>query len=256
MDLGLNERVALVTGSSQGIGRAAAVAFAAEGVRVAVTYWHERERAEAVVKQIEAGGGESLAVELDLARPETIRAAVESVLERWGQIDVLVNNAVMYPRQATAWEPPLFEALAAADWIEHFRTNVEGHFAAIQAVLPSMRSRGWGRIVNVSSGVAEDGVPGLTAYGAAKASLHGLTRSLFKELGPVGILVNVVMPGPTLTERMSTRLPAAVRRQREEASPIRRLLPPEEVAPTIVFLCSAANTAVTGEMIRASGGRP
>jgi 3-oxoacyl-[acyl-carrier protein] reductase len=119
-----------------------------------------------------------------------------------------------------------------------------------------MRTQGWGRIVNVSSGVAEDGFPGLSSYGAAKASLHGLTRTLCKELGPAGILINVVMPGPTLTERMSARLEPAVKQQRAQASPIRRLLPPEEVVPTIVFLSSAANTAVTGEMIRASGGRP
>jgi 3-oxoacyl-[acyl-carrier protein] reductase len=95
---------------------------------------------------------------------------------------------------------------------------------------------------------------GSAPYAAPKASLHGLTRTLSKELGPAGILVNVVMPGPTLTERMLALLPAAARAQRESASPIRRLLPPEEVAPTIAFLCSAANTAITGEIIRASGG--
>ena len=124
----------------------------------------------------------------------------------------------------------------------------------MQAVLPSMRARGWGRIVNVSSGVAVDGVPGTGPYAAAKASLHGLTRTLSKELGPAGILVNVVMPGVTLTERMAAGLPPALREQREQQSAIRRLLPPEEVVPTILFLCSAANTAVTGEVVRASGG--
>jgi 3-oxoacyl-[acyl-carrier protein] reductase len=111
-----------------------------------------------------------------------------------------------------------------------------------------------GQIVNVSSGVAVDGVPGTGPYAAAKAALHGLTRTLSKELGPAGVLVNVVMPGVTLTERMAAALPATVRQQHEQASPIRRLLPPEEVVPTIVFLCSGANTAVTGEIIRASGG--
>jgi 3-oxoacyl-[acyl-carrier protein] reductase len=117
-----------------------------------------------------------------------------------------------------------------------------------------MRARGWGRIVNVSSGVAVDGVPGTGPYGAAKAAMHGLTRTLAKELGPVGILVNVAMPGVTLTERMADALPPAIREQRASTSPIRRLLAPEEVVPTIAFLCSAANTAVTGEIIRASGG--
>jgi NAD(P)-dependent dehydrogenase (short-subunit alcohol dehydrogenase family) len=151
------------------------------------------------------------------------------VLERRGRVDVLVNNAVTYAKHRS-WEAPPFEELPAADWQAHFRAIAEGPFAAIQAVLPSMRSHGWGRIVNVSSGVAEDGVPGLSSYGAAKASLHGLTRTLCKELGPAGILINVVLPGTALTERMSASLPAAARKQREQASPARRLLPPEEVA--------------------------
>jgi 3-oxoacyl-[acyl-carrier protein] reductase len=108
--------------------------------------------------------------------------------------------------------------------------------------------------VNISSGIAVDGFAGSGPYAAAKAALHGLTRTLCKELGPAGILVNVVMPGLTLTERNAARLPAELRAQVEQNSPIRRVLPPEEVAPMIVFLCSAANTAVTGEIIRASGG--
>ncbi len=253
MDLGLEERVALVTGSSQGIGAAAAVLFGREGARVAVTYHQHRAKAEDVVKEIEHAGGEALAVPLDLAAAESIHAAARTVLDTWGHIDVLVNNAVQWGSRLP-WEAPQFEELPPAEWRASLRANTEGPYAAIQAVLPSMRERRWGRIVNVSSGVAVDGVPGTGPYGAAKAALHGLTRTLSKELGPAGILVNVVMPGVTLTEQMAAALPAAIREQRAQASPIRRLLPPEEVVPTIVFLCSAANTAVTGEIIRASGG--
>jgi NAD(P)-dependent dehydrogenase (short-subunit alcohol dehydrogenase family) len=194
-----------------------------------------------------------LAVPLDLASIDPVHAAARAVLERWGRVDVLVNNAVQWGSRLP-WSMPLFEELPPEEWRGLLRANTEGAYAAIQAVLPAMRARRWGRIVNVSSGVAVDGVPGAGPYAAAKAALHGLTRTLAKELGPAGILVNVVMPGVTLTERVAALLPAAVREQRERESPIRRLLPPEEVVPTIVFLCSAANTAVTGEIIRASGG--
>lgn len=253
MDLDLKGRVALVTGSSQGIGKAAAVLLGTEGARVGVTYYQHRDKATAVVEQIERAGSQALVVPLDLAEIESVQAAARAVLDRWGRIDILVNNAVQWPSRPP-WETPPFEDLPAAEWRPFLRAHTEGPYAAIQAVLPSMRAQGWGRIVNVSSGVAVDGVPGAGPYAAAKAALHGLTRTLSKELGPAGILVNVVMPGVTLTERMAAALPAAVRQQREQASPIRRLLPPEEVVPTIVFLCSGANTAVTGEVIRASGG--
>jgi 3-oxoacyl-[acyl-carrier protein] reductase len=253
MDLGLRERVALVTGGSRGIGRAAAVLFGREGARVALTYHADREGAEAVVEEVRRAGGDGLAVALDLASVDSIRGAAGTAVARWGRLDVLVNNAVEWG-QRPPWEMPLFEDLPPDEWRALLRANTEGAYAAIQAVLPAMRARRWGRIVNVSSGVAVDGVPGAGPYAAAKAALHGLTRTLAKELGPAGVLVNVVMPGLTLTERMAARLPAAVREQRERESPIRRLLPPEEVVPTIVFLCSAANTAVTGEIVRASGG--
>jgi 3-oxoacyl-[acyl-carrier protein] reductase len=253
MDLGLAERVALVTGSSRGIGRATAELFGREGARVVVTYPHHRDRADAVVAAIRDAGGDACVVFFDLGSHESIRAAAEAVLARWGRIDILVNNAVAWGQRAPD-QAPAFEHLPADEWRPLLRANVEGAFAAVQAVVPTMRERRWGRIVNVSSGVAVDGLPGAGWYAAAKAALHGLTRTLAKELGPAGILTNVVMPGLTLTERNAERLPAAVREQLARASPIRRLLPPEEVAPTIVFLCSAANAAVTGEVVRASGG--
>ena len=254
MDLGLNGRVVLVTGGSRGIGRAAALAFAAEGARVAVTYRNERERVDAVVKELTEAGAEAMAVSFDLARPETIEAVVQAVLDRWGRIDVLVNNAVMYGRQP-AWEPIPFDRTPSPDWQEEFRANTEGPLAAIQAVVPAMRAQGWGRIVNISSEVTEDGLPGRGVYAAAKGSLHGLTKTLYRELGPAGILVNVVMPGRTLTERLTGMLPAEVKASWEDSSPLKRLLGPEEVVPIVVFLCSDANTALTGEILRASGGR-
>lgn len=253
MDLGLAGRVAVVTGSSQGIGRAAALLLAAEGARVAVTYHRERDRALAVVDEIGKGGGDAVAAQLDLASPGSVGRAVGAAVERWGQVDVLVNNAVYWGDRAP-WDVPLFEELAPEEWRAYFRVNFEGAYTAVQAVLPSMRSRGFGRIVSVSSGVAADGFPGTAPYGAAKAALHGLTKTLSRELAPVGILANVVMPSLTRTERMTARVPARALEMSAQASPLRRLPSPDEVATAIVYLCSGANTAITGEIVRVGGG--
>jgi NAD(P)-dependent dehydrogenase (short-subunit alcohol dehydrogenase family) len=253
MDLGLKDRVVLVTGSSRGIGRATAILFGQEQARVAITYVRERVKAEAVVGEIRWNGSEAYALKLDLTSMKSIKSAVAAVVRRWGRVDVLVNNAVQWGTRPP-WKAPLFEQWPPDEWKASLRANTEGPYAAIQAVLPSMRKQKWGRIINISSGVAVDGLPGSGPYAAAKAALHGLARTLAKELGPAGILVNVVMPGLTLTERNATQISEAAKAQMAKASPIRRLLPPEEVVPTIVFLCSAMNTAVTGEIIRASGG--
>ncbi|WP_437927911.1 SDR family oxidoreductase [Sorangium sp. So ce291] len=255
MKLGLEKRAALVTGGSQGIGREVALQLAAEGARVALTYRSEREKAAEVVREIERQGGEALALELDLGSIESIKAAVAAALARFGQLDVLVNNAVRWSERLP-WEAPRFEDIPLAEWQGTLHDNIDGAFAAIQAAVPSMRARGWGRIVNISSGVALDGVVGAGPYAAAKSALHGLTAVLARELGPHGILTNVVVPGLTVTDKMSAVISPEVMAQRGKAYPVGRLLRAEEVAPTIVFLCSAANTAVTGEIIRASGGRP
>ncbi|WP_437764554.1 SDR family oxidoreductase [Sorangium sp. So ce281] len=255
MELGLEKRAALVTGGSQGIGKEVALQLAAEGARVALTYRSEREKAREVVREIEGRGGEAVALELDLGSVESVKAAVAATVARFGQIDVLVNNAVRWGERLP-WEAPRFEDIPLAEWQGVIHDNIDGAFAAIQAAVPSMRARGWGRIVNVSSGVALDGVVGAGPYAAAKAALHGLTSVLARELGPHGILTNVVVPGLTLTDKVSAQVSPELVAQRGKAYPVGRLLRPAEVAPTIVFLCSAANTAVTGEIVRASGGRP
>jgi 3-oxoacyl-[acyl-carrier protein] reductase len=253
MNLKLEGRVALVTGASRGIGKQAALLFAREHARVAITYHTQRDKADAVVDEIARAGGDAMAVPFDLAAPASINEAVAKILDRWQRIDILVNNAVQWGTRPP-WAAPQFEALPPDEWQATLRANAEGPYAAIQAVLPSMRSRGWGRIVNVSTSIVIDGLPGSGPYGTAKSALHGLTRTLCKELGSAGILVNVVMPGMTLKEDTAAVVPAALLEEMAKASPIRRLLPAEEVVPTIVFLCSPVNTAVTGEIIRVSGG--
>jgi 3-oxoacyl-[acyl-carrier protein] reductase len=253
MDLGLTGRVALVTGSSQGIGRATAILLAQEGARVAITYRNNRDKAEHVAAIVRAFGTEAAVVPFDLASEASVRSAIAAVIDRWGQLDVLVNNAVQWASDSPVDESPFdeqpFEAIRA-----QLRANVEGTLAATHAALVSMRRNRWGRIVTVSSGLAVRGAAGSTAYSAAKSALHGMTRALFTELAPQGILVNVVMAGLTLTERVKASISPSSLEQAGNSSPLRRLPAPEEVASTIVFLASAANTTVNGEIVLSSGG--
>ncbi len=254
MDLELQDRVVFITGASSGIGRAAAVAFGGEGSKVAITYRMNRAGAEEAADEVVAAGGEAMVVALELGESSSIRAAVDAVVERWGGIDVLVANAVEWGGAPSPWSSPRFEELPQEQWGRMLRTSVDGVFHTIQAALPSMRERGRGRIVMLSSGNVEYGMPGGGAYGAAKASLHGLNRSLARELGSSGILVNVVMPGLTITERNLKSIPEQVRQTVAAESPSGRLSTPEDVASSIVFLASKANGNTTGEILRVAGG--
>jgi 3-oxoacyl-[acyl-carrier protein] reductase len=254
VDLGLVGRTVIVTGGSRGIGRATAELLAAEGARVAVTFRRHAERAEAVAAAIRSRGGDACAAFLDLGDLASIGAAARAVFDRWGRIDVVVNNAVEWV-DAADYRTELFEDLPADEWQRLIRTNVEGVYGLIQTVVPMMRARRWGRIVSVSSCAATDGLTGYAWYATAKAALHGMTHTLARELGPSGILVNVVMPGGTLTESVKEQIPAPVLERQGRSLPIRRLPTPDEVASVIAFLASPTNAVITGEIVRASGGR-
>lgn len=248
MDTGLRERVVLVTGGSSGIGAATAVAFAREGAKVAVTYRKREEAARAVAAAITEAGGEPFVTPMDLEDLPSARRAVDAVLARWGRVDVLVANAVRWGGDAP--DPTVrFEDVPVEEWLAMVGANLVGAAAAVRGVLPGMRARGWGRIVLISSGVAEEGLPGPGPYGTAKAGLHGMARALAWEGGRDGILVNVVAPGFTLTEKASG-FPRAIIDQLAAGVPTRRLSDPEDVARLVVFLGSAANGNLTGELVR------
>jgi NAD(P)-dependent dehydrogenase (short-subunit alcohol dehydrogenase family) len=252
MELSLAKRVVLVTGSSSGIGRATALAFGREGARVGITYRSQRQQAEETARRVIEAGGQAVVVPYDLAREETIKEAVETVGQQWGRIDVLVNNAVQWGSLEEMGKR--FEEVPMSSWKLTLDLSLAGVYHTLQQVIPLMRVQGWGRIVNVSSNVAEDGIPGAGAYAAAKAGLHGLTRVLARELGPAGILSNVVMPGFTLTERNRDQFPQAMQAAVAQQTPTGRLTKPEDVAALIVFLGSATNGHVNGETIRCTGG--
>jgi 3-oxoacyl-[acyl-carrier protein] reductase len=251
MDLGLAGKNVLISGGSRGIGRATALAYAQEGARVAITYSSDPAKAEATRKEAAALGVDAMAVRLDLGDLESITTAVEAVRDRWDGIDVFVSNAVRWPKQIPRPDSR-FEELALSEWQDLVRSNVEGTFATVQAVLPAMRGRG-GRIVLISSDVARRGAPGLQPYGTAKAALSGLARGLVAELRG-DILVNIVTPGLTVTENNLAMMPQSVRDTEIGHTPTGRLSTPEDVARAIVFLGSPLNGNITGETVNVTGG--
>jgi 3-oxoacyl-[acyl-carrier protein] reductase len=247
METGLKDKVALVTGGSSGIGAATAVALGREGARVALTYNRGEDRANEVAARVREGGGEARALRLVLEEPESIQAAIDGVIGAWGGIDVLVAGAVRWPQ--TRAEEGRAESIAVSEWRESLRTNLEGTTATVLAALPSMRRREWGRIVLISSSVADEGMPGPNPYGVGKSALWGLARQLAWDVGRDGILVNVIGTGFTVTERNLEVFGDDVREAVGSKTPSRRLSSPEEVANLIVFLCSTANGNITGEQI-------
>jgi 3-oxoacyl-[acyl-carrier protein] reductase len=251
MDLGLNGRVAFVTGATGGIGAVVARTLAEEGAKVAVGYHAGKGEADRLVAVIEQDGGAAMPVAHDLRDAESIRAGVEAVVARWGSLDALVACAWESP----AWAPPdrLAETTPVAEWQAQLRTNAEGTAYTLQAVLPHMRERGFGRIVLLSSGAAR-GAPGMEPYAAAKAAVHGLNRSLAQSAGPAGVLVNVVMPGLVPTPQHLQAIPAEVLAHIAGQTPTRRLSTEQDVARLVTFLASPANGNTTGAEIPVSGG--
>lgn len=251
MDTALTDRVVLVTGGSRGIGRAVALAYGAEGARVALSYHSDEAAADKTAAAIREAGGEALAVPLDLGDRTSAGLALDRVRDTWGGLDVLVHCAVAWPR--STW-PPDFTAEDADRWSGTLRVNLEGVIGLTQRALPMLVAGEWGRIVLLSSAAAEYGMPGEEAYAAAKAGLHGFARCLARDYGPRGVLVNIVMPGLTTTEHTLGAVPAPIRQAVAQQAPTQRLSTPEDIAAAVLFLGSGANGNTTGEILRVTGG--
>ncbi|HET9139340.1 SDR family NAD(P)-dependent oxidoreductase [Actinophytocola sp.] len=250
MDMGLDGRTVIVTGASGGLGRAIARGFGDEGANVVLTYHRAEQDAERVAKEI---GGRALVVRHDLADPPSTAAVVRATLDWTGRIDVLVNNAVVWGSTDPDQERT-FDQVPDEEWPAMLRANIEGALRLSRAVTPVMRERRWGRLVHISSSIATDGMPGGEYYGAAKAALHGFSRSAAFSLGRAGdILSNVVQPGLTRTDTNAAITDAAGEQYSSQAA-LGRLLDADEVAGPVVYLASAANTGITGQVIMVSGG--
>ncbi len=244
--MSIAEQVALVTGASRGIGRAIALEIGRQGARVLVNYQRNAAAAEEVVAQIAASGGEGLAFQADVAEPGAAQAMVDACLERWGRLDMLVNNAGI-----TADTPAL--RMKEAQWRAVIDTNLTGVFLCCQAALAPMRVRRYGRIVNMGSLAGLAGNVGQINYAAAKAGLVGLTRSLAREVAREGITANVVAPGYIETEMLGT-VPPALRSWALDSIAIGRFGTAEEVAAGVLFLLSPAASYITGHVLTMDGG--
>ncbi|HVV19639.1 MAG TPA: SDR family NAD(P)-dependent oxidoreductase [Pseudonocardiaceae bacterium] len=236
---------ALVTGGTSGIGRAVALALAARGARVAVA-GRDVTRGAQVVRDIETAGGQAVFLASDLRDEAAARSLARRAVERLGQVDVLVNNAGVFPFGPT-------EQTTEADFDSVFGVNVKAAYFLVAELAPEMAKRGHGAIVNVTTMVAEFGAAGMGLYGASKAALVLLTKAWAAEYGPQGVRVNAVSPGPTRTEGtagMGENLD-----QLAAAAPAGRPASPDEIAEAIAFLAGDRSSFVHGAVLPVDGGR-
>lgn len=241
----LKDKVALVTGASQGIGRATALALAEAGAMVALAARNE-EKLAGVVKEIAAAGGEAIAIRMDVADAEQIKAGFKQVIERFGRLDILINNAAIT-------KDGLALRMKREDWDSVIQTNLTGAHLCIQQALATMVRQRSGRIINVASVVAEMGNAGQANYVAAKAGLIGLTKAIAAEIASRNITVNAVAPGFIVTP-MTDVLSDDVKKGLAEKIPLGRLGTDRDVAAAIVFLASDEAGYITGHVLDVNGG--
>ena len=243
----LQDKVAIVTGASGGIGSAIAAELAANGAKVVVNYNRSGSRAQEVVEAITESGGQAIAVQADVGDMASAKELVGKTREHFGRIDILVNNA-------GTTRDTLLLMMKEGDWDVVLNTNLKSLFNCCKAVLrPMLRQKSGGRIINISSVVGLAGQGGQTNYAASKAGIIGFTKSLAKEMGPRQITVNAVAPGYFPTA-LTADLPDDLVQQALDLIPLGRLGELQEVADLVTFLASDKASYITGEVIRVDGG--
>ena len=246
MKLDLTNKSTLVTGGTRGIGRAMVEAFARAGARVAFTYRSSTETALALKAELEAGGTEVLCFQGDAASFDSAQEAVKSVIDAWGSIDVLVNNAGVT-------KDGLMIRMSEDDWDAVIGTNLKSVFNYCKAVYRPMMKQRAGKIINISSVVGVMGNPGQANYAASKAGIIGFSKSLAKELSSRGVTCNVVAPGYVATD-MTSVLSEKAQEAMLGAVPLGRPASPEDVANSVLFLASPAADYITGHVLHVDGG--
>lgn len=245
----LEDKVAVITGAGQGLGRAYALKFVEEGAHVVVADVQE-DKANSVVQEVKDLGGEGLVIKVDVSDPESVRAMIDQTVESFGKVDVLINNASIF----STIEMKPFEEITPEEWNRLMAVNLTGSFLCCQAVSPHMRERKQGRIINISSGVVLMGRPFYAHYVASKAGIIGLTRALANELGEDNININTITPGPTETEVPRETVSPEQAKAMIEAQAIKRRETAEDLVGVAVFLASEDSKFITGQVINVDGG--
>jgi NAD(P)-dependent dehydrogenase (short-subunit alcohol dehydrogenase family) len=245
----MDGRVALVTGAAHGIGAAYACGLAAAGAKVCVL--DVRDPA-AVARRICDAGGEAIAAECDVTDAKSVAAAVARTIDRFGHVDVLVNNAGLFTNLAFK---PLLE-IDSAEWDRVMAVNVRGVFECVKAVVPDMRKRRYGKIINIASGTVFKGTPLLLHYVTSKGAIVAMTRSLARELGDDGIRVNTLAPGLVMSEGVleNPSWSRAMVAGNVATRSLKREALPEDMLGTLLYLASADSDFVTGQMVVVDGG--
>ena len=243
----LDGRVAIVTGGGGGLGSGICRALVAAGATVVVA-GRTREKLDRVAADVNATGGQAIAVEVDIADASSVTAMTERVLSELGGIDILVNNAAVYHRKP-------WTEITEADWDQVLDTNLKGYYLCARAAYPALKASGHGRVINVASITFFGGIPNLLDYVASKGGIVGFTRALAREVGPEGITVNTLSPGafPTDAEKIHPDL-ENYNREILAAQCIKRRGTPEDVGNLVTFLSSDASSFITGQLIQIDGG--
>jgi NAD(P)-dependent dehydrogenase (short-subunit alcohol dehydrogenase family) len=243
------DKVVVITGGGQGIGRSFAKAFAAGGARVVIA---ERnvDKARDVESEIAAGNGHAIVVETDVADETSVKRLGLSVEQMFGRADVLINNAAIF----STLEMRPFDQIPLAEWERVLRVNITGPFLCAQAIVPLMRKNKWGRIINMASGAVTLGRPNYLHYIASKAALAGMTHSMARELGPDGITVNAILPGATYTEIPRKTVTPEQKERIIAMQSIPRAQVPDDLLGVALFLASDASVFMTGQELTVDGG--
>jgi len=243
------DKVVVITGAGQGIGRSFAKAFASGGANVVIAE-RNGEKAHAVEQEIASGNGRALVVETDVADEGSVNALAAAIDKSFGRADVLINNAAIF---STLKMRP-FDQIPLAEWEQVLRVNLTGPFLCARAMLPLMRKNKWGRIINMASGAVTLGRPNYLHYIASKSALAGMTHSMARELGPEGITVNAILPGATYTEIARDTVTPEQKQRIISMQSIPRPQVPDDLIGIVMFLASEASAFMTGQEITVDGG--